>query len=41
MGDKRKEISGRFYLAVKRLVMDRMVVEESGEINLETDYDLI
>ena len=41
MGDKRKEVSGRLYLAVKGLVMGRMMVEDSGKLNLGSDHNLI
>ena len=38
-GDERKEVSGRLYSAVKG--MDRIILEDSGEITLKSDHNLI
>ena len=36
MGDERKEFSGGLYILLsKGLVMDRMMVEDSGKLNLD------
>ena len=41
MGDERKEVSGVDYILLSRgLVMGR-IVEDSGELNLRSDHNLI